>query len=490
MARPSAPSIIIKIKRIRVDSHTTPSPPDNSLIAQAGVSTPEAIHLLRSSADLTIKLDAQGIIHQVELSAPDRMGFDTGQWIGRRWEDVVTKESRPKVRELLQGDAPSLWRHINFSTSHEVDAPFEIALVRSEKPDTLYALGRDLSGLAALQQRLVDAQQSLERDYLRLRHLETRYRALFQTVSDAVLIVDATTHDVVEGNPAAFALLDRAPKFIVGVPLAQCFANASEVALSNLLSSVRASGKTGTLALKTFRNESVQCSVMVFRQEERWFFLIRLAPSSLSSAVALDETTARLAELIDRGPDAVVLTDDVGRIQRANAAFADMVQLQGPQALPGEGLERFLGRAQVDLNVLLGNLRQHGTVRLFATNLRSQYASILPVEISAVRLSLESGSIMGFFIRDISRRLEREPQKSKELPRTAAQLTDLVGRVPLKDIVSETTDLIEQLCIEAALQLTRDNRASAAEMLGLSRQSLYVKLRRFGLGDLGGDSET
>jgi hypothetical protein len=26
-------------------------------------------------------------------------------------------------------------------------------------------------------------------------------------------------------------------------------------------------------------------------------------------------------------------------------------------------------------------------------------------------------------------------------------------------------------------------------MLGLSRQSLYVKLRRYGLGDLGGDSD-
>jgi DNA-binding protein Fis len=31
--------------------------------------------------------------------------------------------------------------------------------------------------------------------------------------------------------------------------------------------------------------------------------------------------------------------------------------------------------------------------------------------------------------------------------------------------------------------LTGDNRASAAEMLGLSRQSLYVKLRRFGLDE-------
>ena len=53
-----------------------------------------------------------------------------------------------------------------------------------------------------------------------------------------------------------------------------------------------------------------------------------------------------------------------------------------------------------------------------------------------------------------------------------------------------TTDVIERLCIEAALELTRDNRASAAEMLGLSRQSLYVKLRRHGLGDLeAGDEE-
>ena len=68
-------------------------------------------------------------------------------------------------------------------------------------------------------------------------------------------------------------------------------------------------------------------------------------------------------------------------------------------------------------------------------------------------------------------------------------MTELVGRLPLKDIVRETTDLIEQLCIEAALELTGDNRASAAEMLGLSRQSLYIKLRRFGIGDSGGAAE-
>jgi DNA-binding protein Fis len=43
------------------------------------------------------------------------------------------------------------------------------------------------------------------------------------------------------------------------------------------------------------------------------------------------------------------------------------------------------------------------------------------------------------------------------------------------------------LCIETALDMSNDNRASAALLLGLSRQSLYVKLRRYGLGSLGGE---
>jgi len=70
-----------------------------------------------------------------------------------------------------------------------------------------------------------------------------------------------------------------------------------------------------------------------------------------------------------------------------------------------------------------------------------------------------------------------------DLTDSPERFTELVGRVPLKDLVRETTDVIERMCIEAALKITGDNRASAAEMLGLSRQSLYTKLRRYGLGD-------
>ena len=72
----------------------------------------------------------------------------------------------------------------------------------------------------------------------------------------------------------------------------------------------------------------------------------------------------------------------------------------------------------------------------------------------------------------------------KELSSSVEQLTERIGHVALKELVREATDVIEKLCIEAALERTGDNRASAAELLGLSRQSLYVKLHRYGLGHL------
>ena len=54
-------------------------------------------------------------------------------------------------------------------------------------------------------------------------------------------------------------------------------------------------------------------------------------------------------------------------------------------------------------------------------------------------------------------------------------------RVSLPELVRDTSDLVERHFIKAALELTGDNRTTAADLLGLSRQSLYVKLRRHGL---------
>jgi DNA-binding NtrC family response regulator len=42
---------------------------------------------------------------------------------------------------------------------------------------------------------------------------------------------------------------------------------------------------------------------------------------------------------------------------------------------------------------------------------------------------------------------------------------------------------VEQAYIKAALELTAGNRTAAAQLLGVSRQSLYAKLNRYGSED-------
>jgi transcriptional regulator PpsR len=222
-------------------------------------------------------------------------------------------------------------------------------------------------------------------------------------------------------------------------------------------------------------------SAALFRTDTGTHLLVRL--------VALDGGTVSAAEspltrAIQHLPDGFVVTELDGRVLMANRAFLDLVQVAAEDQLRGKALDKWLGRSRVDLNVLIANLKQHGTVRLFATTMRGTLGAETEVEISAVSVPEGDTPCLAFSVRSVGRRLAPLAARvGRELPRSVDQLTELIGRVPLKDIVRETADVIERLCIEAALKLTGDNRASAAEMLGLSRQSLYVKLHRYGMGE-------
>jgi len=56
-----------------------------------------------------------------------------------------------------------------------------------------------------------------------------------------------------------------------------------------------------------------------------------------------------------------------------------------------------------------------------------------------------------------------------------------VGTSPLRELVRDAVSMIERYYIQEALMLTRGNRSAAAEMLGLSRQSLYSKVDLYGV---------
>jgi hypothetical protein len=350
------------------------------------------------------------------------------------------------------------------------------------------AVGRDQRAMASLQQSLIEAQQAMEREYARIRDSEKRYRLLFQLAAEAVLIVDAESQRVLEANPAALALLAHEQKKldsrkVVGGNFVDLFDKGSRQAALSFMSALRVAPRVDNVHVQVSgEKDAVLLSGSLFRQENESQLLVLLSRVGGGGAVVGEK--ANLLRIIEKMPDAFVVTDTDRRVLAANAAFVDLVQVASEEQARGEPLERWLGRSGMDIDVLFANLRSSGFVRHFSTTLRGEYGASEDVEITAVSVPGGERPCLGFTIRSSGWRVGKERLGGRELPRTVEQFTDLVGRVPLKSLVRETTDLIERLCIEAALELTRDNRASAADMLGLSRQGLYAKLRRYGLGDL------
>ncbi len=439
-----------------------------------------------AAADIALIVDRRGIIKDIAMGQAGLSADLDPDWIGRPFGETVTSESQPKVQMLLaEGESADLAaRQLNHPGRGGSTIPISYSLRPLGTDGLRLAVGRDLRALAQLQQRLIEAEQSLERDYSRLRLAETRYRLLLQSSTDPILIIDAVSQKIVDLNSGAAKLLSAPPQRLIGQAFGEGLKPASLRAFLEWLAALRTTGRAETFRVRFAADGGEhRVSGALFRQENVSHVLLRIIPSTASVA-AQNDNPMRIADLVRALPDGIVVTDGDGRILGCNRAFLDLAQLATEEQARNESLERWLGRPGVDLGVLLANLKQHGTVRLFATSVRGELGSSAEVEISAVAVGAPTESAYGFAIRNVDRRRGAETRPGRELPRSVEQLTELVGRVSLKDLVRETTDVIERLCIEAALELTADNRASAAEMLGLSRQSLYVKLRRYGLGDL------
>jgi len=458
-----------------------------------------AAELITAAADVVLVLDVQGVIRDMAFGGDELINKGCQDWVGKNWAQTVTVESQVKVQSLLKDSLTGegvRWRQVNHPVAGAQDLPLSYSVVPVRRKGQsagsaithALAFGRDLRAQMALQQRLVTAQMSLERDYWRLRQVETRYRLLFQMATEPVLILNGDIDKLEEANPAAHELFGEKSK-LPGWTLSESLRPSSFLSLSKMLDRLRATGRSDSVTVRLTEGSDFTVTASQFRQENTLHFLLRFSRLQGQSTPVATTGKQQLLQVMDSAPDALVVTDLDGHILSVNRAFLDLGQLTSEEQARGAMLDKWLGRTGVDFRVLVSNLRQHGAVRLFATQMRGELGSNTEVEISAVSVTTGDQQCLGFTIRDMGRRLTQDARASKELPRSASQMTELVGRLPLRDIVRETTDLIEQLCIEAALELTGDNRASAAEMLGLSRQSLYIKLRRFGIGESGGSTE-
>lgn len=429
--------------------------------------------------DITLILDLDGVIQKVDLAgAMEEKGIEA--WIGRPWVDTVAEVGPELVRQMIDDariSGLSAFHQIRQRFPSGIELPIEYTTVRLGGTAGLIAIGKNLQTVAELQARLVAAQQAMERDYWKLREVETRYRVLFDVSNEPVLLVAASTLRISEANPAAVRALGASP---VGRDIGGELAAEDRDAFHAMLSRTRDKGKAPGI-LVHFGRESrpwlIRASLI--STIEGPAFMLQLAPvGGIDRPVPASEPLV-LDELIDRIPEGFVVIDERGALLWTNQAFLDLVQAGARESVVGERLGRWVGRPGADVGVLLTSLRRYGTVRLFETTLAGTFGSEISVELSAAGIGEPEPRRIGVLVREAGQRFGASP-RHLGIGASLDALARQVGTTPLRILVGDTVAAVERHYIEAALELTGGNRTAAANVLGLSRQSLYAKLGRYG----------
>lgn len=444
-------------------------------------------HLVSAGSSIAMVLGPDGRILDIAYRSADLARYGVDDWVGKNLADTVTPESKQKIIELL-ADAKqqplTRRRQVNHRVPGLDDLPVDYILVHAEGLAGTIALGTELKRQVEMQQQLINTQIDLERRNRDVAEKAARYRAQFKLAEWPVFVINGADLRISDANPAAAAILGLSERKLEGTSIGAFFEATEKTKVLDLLTSARFAGEAAGFTAKLGNGKDVRVSVRPFRETSSVNLIVSLGAVNGTDQPLSERPLEALA--MDLLPEACVLLEEDGTIIEVNSHFVDLVSLTGKSLAIGRSISDWVGASPVDMNVLLARLKKLGSVRRFSTVLNDTQGNSIPVVLSAsVFGNIDNQRMVVSIAENAKPDSHFKLQPSGDVG-AATDFAAMVGRVPLKDLIRDAADVIEKMCIEAALKQTNNNRASASDLLGLSRQSLYMKLKRYGLEEFDG----
>ncbi len=462
---------------------------DSSVISPSlGVDASSIDSLLGQASDVVLSLDKDSVIRSVRVN-PQFTLVSNGlrHWIGRDIRDVLTRDSADKFEARILGrttlDASTI--QLNHIDGDKTEFPIDYTHTPPRKDGGMLMLGRSLQMIAETQQTLTRMHLELEKERERQRQFEIKYRLLMQHGRDPLMLVDAESGQISDASDALLAILNERREAIVGKSVNQMFeVHGHGDDVDDVLQAILASGaRSATTPLRLTRattRKNIAVTSAPYRVVGDRILMCRIATPDHLNGMSNELSSAMTAFYIASG-EAIVVTNADGAILTANESFLRLSGSADPALLTGKSIEGFLSRGGIDLKIILKTLANNRQLNGYQTGVRDEFGTESKVDLSANAVEIEGDSRIIFLLRD-GRNKNSSVQNSEYLTDQAARnIVDLIGGVDMKDIVSDTTEVVEKMCIEVALEMTNNNRVAAANMLGLSRQSLYVKIKKYGI---------
>ncbi|MFN7002782.1 MAG: transcriptional regulator PpsR [Roseinatronobacter sp.] len=442
--------------------------------------------VLLSVADLCLVTTFDGDVLAASAKDGSTLEHAVAGWVGQPLANSVDAGSAQKLARRLSDIAAegaggaARWAELTHLNGENGTIPVRYAMHPMRSQSHILMLGQDQRPTIEMQQLLLNAQIALERDHEAQREIDTRYRLLMDFSNDAIALLSIGSGLIVDINHNAASILGRARADLIDRSFSDCFQGQTREGLIAALEAPQPAGSDVLMDVEVkISGRVVQLVGKLFRASGEQLAIVRLTDPERGS-VGDERLVSNLRQLFNHGSDAIVFADRDGNILAASETFLNLTDAPSAASVRGRSLSEFLARGVVDLRVLLDNARRAGQLRMYATKLNTDFGAQVGVEVSATWLDDKFDPVLALVIRNASSAASLRTDSGGQ-DSNMQGVVELVGSSTLKDIVSETTDVIEKICIETALELTRNNRVAASEMLGLSRQSLYVKLRKFDL---------
>ena len=441
--------------------------------------------LIQNLGDINIVIDSSGFILQINKAADSSLP-NLNNWANKHINNFLTIESKEKFDAQLTSlsDISRIVTksfELNHISNETGEFPVRYKGFKLNGTDNLLLVGNDLTPVAEIQKKFVNSQLALEREYTKYRSYETKYKVLVDFTTDPIILVDGFKGLIVDANPSGHQMFCLKKGKLIGQQLEKLvYWNRTDKILE-VLKADALTNSTRVLPLKVNKNSvKVRIVPAVFRAENELCLMLKLTPIK-ESISPTGEFSELLKKYYENTRDSIVFTDKSGIIKYINNSFLSLCNSGSDQLVLGRSFSDFLGRGIIDLKVLIDTALANGTTVPFTTQFVSTYDIKINVEITATKAFNEYGTFVCFQIRYGSSSRKKDANEIVVSEQATEKIMKLVGSAPLKELVADTNDIVEKICIETALKMTKNNRVATAEMLNLSRQSLYVKLRKYSL---------
>lgn len=431
----------------------------------------------RFAADITLAVDSEGVIRSAAPSqALSEEHLD--EWLGQRWLETVSSDAMEQVADAVEStrrDGESSCFVVNQRLPSGREVLLEYTTVRVGADSGFIAIGKSTQAISDLRNRLATVQMEREQDYWKLREIETRYRAMLDAASEAVALVRVGTLRVVEANAVATKTFGLVPgaEFLPDLP------ERDRKALDALLETARTTGRAPRIVLHVSADASLSLRASTLTSEAGTFYLLqlsRLTEPGLETRPAGEAPSFSLESLVRRLPQAFLVVDREGVVRSANHAFLDLVQAEFETAVVGRNADRWLSVSGNGVRRILDRIEQRGVVQSFPTTVIGERGVNAEVEIFGVGDRDDRPNAFALIVRGVA-----AGSRSPGANAAAASVPPSLPELSLGNAVRSSVEAVERQRLAEALAKSGGNRTSAAESLGISRQSLHAKLRKYAL---------